>query len=175
SRRPVAGDRAGNGRHRRQRPGLQLSALRPRREPRGVRQGTPEEAVWLKRLVVVAAGAIAAAGVAVALYVVHVRHEGRTIVGSSTVGFHRPRSVHPPRTTPNGVAWATYGRGAARTRSLEGVGLGPPFRKLWTWHGGALLEFPPVVAGGNLFLATFDGRLYALAARTGRAIWRYDS
>src|SRR5204862_467545 len=75
----------------------------------------------------------------------------------------------------SGIAWATYGLGAARTRALEGVGLRPPFRRVWTWHGRALLEFPPVVARGRLFLATFDGRFYALDARTGRAIWRYDS
>jgi outer membrane protein assembly factor BamB len=118
---------------------------------------------------------IAASGVAVAVYIAQVRHQGRTIVGSRTLEFHPRQRVRPPRTTPNGVEWATYGLGAARTRSLEGVGLSPPFRRLWTWHGGALLEFPPVVAGGRLFVATFDGRFYALYARTGRAIWRYDS
>jgi outer membrane protein assembly factor BamB len=129
----------------------------------------------LKRLLVVVAGVVAAACVAVALYVVHVHREGRTIVGSSTIEFQPQQRPRPPRATPNGVVWATYGLGAARTRSLDGVGLRPPFRRLWTWHGGALLEFPPVVAGGRLYLATFDGRFFALDARNGRAIWRYDS
>jgi len=129
----------------------------------------------LKRVLLAAAVAVAAAGVGAAVYLVHVRHEGRTIVGSSTAEFHPRRRVRPPRTTPSGVVWATYGLGAARTRSLTGVGLRPPFRRVWTWHGRALLEFPPVVAGGRLFLATFDGRFYSLDARTGRAVWRYDS
>ena len=68
-----------------------------------------------------------------------------------------------------------YGRGPARLRALDGVGLRPPFHRLWTWHGGALLEFPPVVAGGRLFIATFDGRMYAIDARTGLARWRFDT
>ena len=129
----------------------------------------------MKRLLLVAAVAIAAAGVGVAAYVLHVRHEGRTIVGSSTIEFHPRQVPRRPRPRPSGVVWATYGLGAARTRSLEGVGLRPPFHMVWTWHGRALLEFPPVVAGGRLFLATFDGRFYALDSRTGHAIWRYDS
>ena len=129
----------------------------------------------MKRPLVVVACAVAAAGVALAAYIVHVRHQGRTIVGSNTIEFQPRQQPRRPRATPSGVVWATYGLGAARTRSLEGVGLKPPFRRLWTWHGGALLEFPPVVAGGRLFLATFDGRFYALDARTGRAVWRYDS
>ena len=129
----------------------------------------------MKRLLVAAAVAITAAGVGLAAWIVHVRHAGRTIVGSSTIEFHPRQRPRPRRTTPSGIAWATYGLGAARTRSLEGVRLRPPFRRLWTWHGRALLEFPPVVARDRLYLATFDGRFYALDARTGRAVWRYDS
>jgi outer membrane protein assembly factor BamB len=108
-------------------------------------------------------------------YVLHVRHEGRTIVGSPTVEFHPHPSFRPSRAAGGAVSWSTYGLGPARTRDLEGVGLRPPFRRLWTWHGGSLLEFPPVVAGGRLYISTFDGRFYALDAKTGRAIWRYGS
>jgi outer membrane protein assembly factor BamB len=129
----------------------------------------------LKRLMLVAACAIAAAGTGVAAYVVHVRHEGRTIVGSRTLEFHSRQVPRRPAVQRGRIVWATYGLGPARTRSLDGAGLTPPYRRLWTWHGGALLEFPPVVAGGRLFMPTFDGRFYGLDARTGRAIWRYDS
>jgi outer membrane protein assembly factor BamB len=122
----------------------------------------------LAGLVVLLAACGAAAG-----YVLVVRHEGRDVRGSSTVEF-TPTMLAPaaPRAR---LAWATYGFGPARLRSLAGVGLRPPFRRVWTWHGQALLEFPPAASGGRLFLSTFDGRFYALDARTGRAIWRFDS
>jgi outer membrane protein assembly factor BamB len=129
----------------------------------------------LRRVLLVVAGVAAAAGSALTAYVVHIRHESRTIVGSSTIEFHPHRTTAPAPVRPSGLAWATYGFGPARTHSVDGVGLRPPFRLRWTWHGGALLEFPPVVAGGRLFLSTFDGRFYALDARTGRASWRYGS
>ena len=118
-------------------------------------------------------GALALGGAAVG-YVVHVRHEGRDVRGSTTVEF-APTTVAGTRPAGARLAWPTYGAGPARLRALSGVGLRPPFRRVWTWHGQALLEFPPAVSGGRLFLATFDGRFYALDARTGRAIWRYDS
>jgi outer membrane protein assembly factor BamB len=120
-------------------------------------------------LAVVGAGAVA--------YVVHVRLAGRDVIGSPTVEFHAPtaprRAVH--RAALDQVSWPTYGQGPARLRAVDGVGLRPPFRRLWTWHGRALLEFPPVVADGRLYLSTFDGRFYALDSRTGRAVWRFDS
>jgi outer membrane protein assembly factor BamB len=105
------------------------------------------------------------------------RHEGHDITGSSTIEFRAPHlSVPSPSApAPTAVRWTTYGGGPARLRFLEGTGLRPPFRLLWTWHAQALVEFPPVVAAGRLFVETFDGRLYALDARTGRARWRFDS
>jgi outer membrane protein assembly factor BamB len=36
-----------------------------------------------------------------------------------------------------------------------------------------LLEFPPVVAHGLVYLPTFDGRFYALTAETGRVRWMH--
>ena len=51
----------------------------------------------------------------------------------------------------------------------------PPFRRLWTFHGRHLLEFPPVVGYGSVFEEVFDGRLYSLDPASGRVRWRYDS
>jgi outer membrane protein assembly factor BamB len=133
-----------------------------------------------KRVVLAGACVLVALGAGAAAYVLHVRHAGRDVVGSPTVEF-KPPPIRPPRApkpaarATSSTAWPTYGLGAARLRAVDGVGLRPPFRRLWTWHGGALLEFPPVVARGRLFVVTFDGRFYALDARTGRAIWRWDS
>jgi outer membrane protein assembly factor BamB len=128
-----------------------------------------------RRLLLAGACVIVALGVGAAAFVLYVRHEGRNVVGSPTVEFNRPAPPRPVVHVRHELPWPTYGQGPARLRSVEGVRLRPPFRRLWTWHGGALLEFPPVVADGRLFLTTFDGRFYALDARTGRAVWRWSS
>jgi outer membrane protein assembly factor BamB len=128
-----------------------------------------------RRFVIVGAAVLAALGAGVGVYVLHVRHAGRNVVGSPTVEFHPTPAPKPVRRRAGAISWPTYGLGAARLRAVDGLDLRPPFRRIWTWHGRALLEFPPVVAGGRLFLSTFDGRFYALDARTGRAVWRWNS
>ena len=74
---------------------------------------------------------------------------------------------------------ASPGRRTATTRSGPGLcpafRLRPPFRRLWTFHGRALLEFPPVVGYGRVYITNFDGRLSALDAATGKTVWRYRS
>jgi outer membrane protein assembly factor BamB len=125
--------------------------------------------------VIAGAVVLAALGAGVTVYVLHVRHAGRNVVGSPTVEFHPAPAPKPVLKQRGAITWPTYGLGPARLRAVDGVGLRPPFRRLWTWHGRALLEFPPVVADGRLFLSTFDGRFYSLDARTGRAVWRWSS
>jgi outer membrane protein assembly factor BamB len=126
--------------------------------------------------------AVLAIGVA-AGYVLYLRHEGRNIHGSSTVEFAAPTTVAAPTTgssarrtrTNQTIDWPMYGFDAARLRVATGVTLRPPLRHTWTFHGRALLEFPPAVGYGRVFLTTFDGRTYALDARTGRSDWHDDS
>lgn len=97
--------------------------------------------------------------------------------GSATVEFV-PGDVPAPRPLPAGkagVAWPTYGFDVRRLRYAPGIDLRPPFRRIWTFRGGALLEFPPSIALGRVYLPTFDGRFYALDAETGKPVWRYGS
>ena len=132
----------------------------------------------MRRGTVAAGAALVAVVGCVGGYLLHVEREGRDVTGSSTIEFRPPRPRHaaaPGRRSRQLVAWPSYGRGPARLRAVDGTGLRPPFHRLWTWHGGALIEFPPAVVGGRVFVTTFDGRTYALSAATGRAIWRYDS
>jgi outer membrane protein assembly factor BamB len=91
-----------------------------------------------------------------------------------------PPSVPFPTTTaprPQNAAlpWPTYGADNARLRAVAAPGVRPPFRRLWTFHGRHLLEFPPVVGYGGVFEEVFDGRLYSLDPVKGRVRWRYDS
>jgi outer membrane protein assembly factor BamB len=73
------------------------------------------------------------------------------------------------------VPWPTYGADNARLRAVAAPWLRPPFRRVWTFHGRALLEFPPVVGYGSVFEEAFDGRLYALDPASGRVRWRYNA
>src|SRR5690348_8855809 len=62
-----------------------------------------------------------------------------------------------PKPKPTGAAlpWPTYGAGNARLRTAAAPGVRPPFRRLWTFHGRHLLEFPPVVGYGSVFEEAF--------------------
>jgi outer membrane protein assembly factor BamB len=84
-----------------------------------------------------------------------------------------PATTAPPPRPSAALPWPTYGAGNARLRAVAAPGLRPPFRRLWTFHGKALLEFPPVVGYGSLFEEAFDGRLFAIDPATGRVRWRY--
>src|SRR5262245_59989337 len=82
------------------------------------------------------------------------------------------RPAKPPALSA-ALPWPTYGADNARLRAVAAPQLRPPFRRLWTFHGRALLEFPPSVGYGSLFEETFDGHLYALDPATGKVRWRY--
>jgi len=94
----------------------------------------------------------------------------------------RPPDIHNPEVSfqpqkpkvqkRKTVAWPHYGYDRPRTRYLPAKGVKPPFRKIWRYTDGPLLEFPPVVAGGRLFFVDNNGYAIALDADTGRELWR---
>ena len=43
---------------------------------------------------------------------------------------------------------------------------------MWTLGGRVLLEFPPVMAEGKLFLLKNNGAVYAIDKRTGKPVWK---
>jgi outer membrane protein assembly factor BamB len=96
-----------------------------------------------------------------------------TIRGSTSTEY--TPTVAPPRPIEPHVAWPTYGYDGARGRAPAGLHVRPPFHKLWTFHGHALLEFPPVAGYGKVYITNFDGRLFALDAATGKTLWTYPS
>jgi outer membrane protein assembly factor BamB len=70
------------------------------------------------------------------------------------------------------VSWPLYGYDRARTRYLPAKGIRPPFKKVWRYTDGPLLEFPPVVARGRLFFVDNNGHAIALDADTGKQLWK---
>jgi eukaryotic-like serine/threonine-protein kinase len=83
--------------------------------------------------------------------------------------------VPPPPKQSTSLPWPTYGADNARSRAVTAARLRPPFRRVWTFDGRALLEFPPVVGYGSLVEEGFDGRVHAIDPATGRERWRYYS
>ncbi len=69
--------------------------------------------------------------------------------------------------------WAGYGYSKDRRHYLPAsTNLRPPYWRVWTLGGRTLLEFPPVMAEGKLFLLKNNGAVYAIDKRTGKVRWR---
>jgi outer membrane protein assembly factor BamB len=127
----------------------------------------------MKRFLFLAAAVFLALMAGAAGYVLWVKHEGHDIRGSPTVEFvdTRPPKAAAKALVRSRVYWPTYGFDSSRLRFDPAARLRPPFRRIWTFHGQALLEFPPALAYGRVYLPIFDGRFYALDARTGKRVW----
>jgi len=97
------------------------------------------------------------------------------VKGSSTVEFVTTETEAPtPPADAAGVVWPTFGYVAARTRAAP-FSHAPPLRRVWTFRGRQLLEFPPAVAHGRLYVANNGGVLFAVNAATGRLAWKHES
>jgi outer membrane protein assembly factor BamB len=98
----------------------------------------------------------------------------KEVRGSPTVEFtpvRKPPKAKRPKREVLREPWPTYGYDLARTR-VAGFKLRPPFRVVWTVRTGNILEFPPVIAHGRVFVGQQRGRFFAVDAVTGKVIWR---
>jgi outer membrane protein assembly factor BamB len=129
----------------------------------------------VRRRILLAAGVVVvlAAGAAAGWYL-HVKHASRDIRGSSTVEF-TPTETTPPKPVEPGIAWPVYGHDPEGLRFANGVSLAPPFRRAWTFHARTLVEFPPAIAYGRLFVSNNTGTVFAIGAGNGKKAWSYDS
>jgi outer membrane protein assembly factor BamB len=66
-----------------------------------------------------------------------------------------------------------YGFDATRTRSVA-LALKPPFRPVWRYGAGSLIEFPPSIGYGRLYFSTNAGRFAAVSLKTGKRAWKVD-
>jgi outer membrane protein assembly factor BamB len=127
-----------------------------------------------KAVLALLAALVLVAGAAVAV-VVYRKHAGHDVRGSSTVEFV-PTAIPKPRLPPAApIVWPTFGFDNARLHVGPPSKLRPPFRTDWVAGGRSLLEFPPAIAFGRLFLANGDGQVFALDTSTGRRAWVYDA
>lgn len=124
-----------------------------------------------KRILIGAGVCVLVLGAAAGAYVIVKVRESADVRGSSTVEFVPSAPAPPPPPKRSGVVWEAYRYGPDRLGVAAGVALRPPFRRVWTFRAGSLVEFPPVVAFDRLFFATNAGVLYAISARTGKRAW----
>ena len=84
----------------------------------------------------------------------------------------RPNPKPKPKPRTSLGSWPLYGYDPARTHAAPPLDLHPPFRKVWTVRGDwSLVEFPPVLEHGRLFVGTNHGLVLAVQAATGRVLW----
>ena len=117
------------------------------------------------------------AGAAAAAVVVWKERNPGSIRGSGSTEFvstEEPGATTRPEEVVRQVPWPTYGYDDARTRFVPDFDLRPPYRQIWSKSVGSLLEFPPVVAYGRLYVGTNNGRFFALDKRTGKPDWEKD-
>ena len=118
-------------------------------------------------LALVVLAAVAAAG---GLLYLESKQSELTVGPGAAGGRASPESV----STPSSFVWPTFGYDHARTNYLSSE-LKPPFKRVWKMRPtGELLEFPPSLAKGRLFLVENEARVMALSARTGRKLWKRD-
>jgi outer membrane protein assembly factor BamB len=124
------------------------------------------------RWVLAAAAALAVAlGVTAAVLIFH----SPANVSHPNLSFTAPTAVPKPVPRPPAVdtfEWPRYGYDAARTRYFPAAAsLSPPLRVGWRFNDGALLEFPPVIYHGKLFVLDDDGSARSIDKTTGRVLW----
>ncbi len=68
------------------------------------------------------------------------------------------------------IDWKLFGRVPQRLHYLPSK-LNPPLKKVWDYNDQALIEFPPAIANGRLYLVNKYSNVRALDADTGKVVW----
>jgi outer membrane protein assembly factor BamB len=80
-------------------------------------------------------------------------------------------SAAAARTSGKGlIDWKLFGRVPERTHYLPSK-LDPPLKQVWSYNDQALIEFPPVIARGLLFVVNKYSNVRALDAGSGKVVW----
>jgi outer membrane protein assembly factor BamB len=133
-----------------------------------------------KRQAIFAIGAVLVLSVGAVIAIV-VRHSdgGRPDVrGSSTVEFaptRVPKQAPAQVRHPAAIVWPLFGYDPPRLHVAPITDVRPPFRVAWVAGGTTLLEFPPAIGYGRLFLANGAGHVLAIDTRTGSVAWDHSS
>src|SRR3954452_20766391 len=122
-------------------------------------------------LVVLAVVAVLIAGVVAAIEIHRLQSEP-DIRGSSTEEFTLPTTTAPRPTATPQIQWPQYGLDGEHPRAVS-FALRPPYRRVWWYGAGSLVEFPPAIGFGRLYFSTNSGKFVAVNMETGKRAWKY--
>src|SRR3954471_7605937 len=125
----------------------------------------------MRRVLIVLAVIAVLVTAAIAAIVIHRLQGAGDIRGSSTEEF--TLSTPAPRPPPLGLPWPQYGFDPTHPRAVD-LALRPPFRPVWRYGAGSLVEFPPSIGYNRLYFSTNAGRFAAINMKTGKRAWKLD-
>ena len=109
------------------------------------------------------------AGVAVTGYLTQGRPGDVT---NPDVAFIVDETPPVPREKKNlKVEWPVYGLNDERTKFLPSDRVRPPFKRVWRYDQGTLVEFAPIVVDDKLYAIDNDGVFFSLDAKSGELQW----
>lgn len=98
---------------------------------------------------------------------------GHEDMGSKTKTAHLAPAVAKlaAAIAARGIDWPYFGRIPERTHFIA-TAPEPPFHFLWQFFAKQLLEFPPAVEGGRIYLVNKTGEVYAVRSSDGKQVWK---
>jgi outer membrane protein assembly factor BamB len=96
-----------------------------------------------------------------------------TVTALTLDGVHSSGRSRPAETAaqaPKLTEWKLFGRIPERVHYLP-ADLNPPLKQVWSYNDQALIEFPPAIADGRIYVVNKYSNVRALDAGTGKVIW----
>jgi outer membrane protein assembly factor BamB len=127
----------------------------------------------MKKVLLAAAGVVLLVAAGLLAFALYRKSQSQDVRGSSTEEFVTTQAEpKPPKPTAK-VRWPMYHFDPSRQGNAEKMLVKPPYRPLWFFRAGSLVEFPPAVAYGNLYFANADGVLFAMDIKRVKTSWAY--
>jgi outer membrane protein assembly factor BamB len=127
----------------------------------------------MKKVLLGAAGVVILVAAGLVAFGLYRKHQGEDVRGSSTEEFVTTQAAPKPPPPTAKIRWPMYRFDPTRQGNAEKMLVQPPYRPLWFFRAGSLLEFPPAVAYGRLYFANAKGVLFALATKNVKVRWAY--
>src|SRR5437588_4402151 len=126
---------------------------------------------WRRRRwpLIAVAVVLVGAGVALAVYFAFVKRQGN--VSHPNVEF-TPTTPQKPKLVAETFKWPLYGYTPDRARYLN-ADIRPPYREIWEYKAGSLIEFQPILVNGVLYVVPNNGEARAIDAKTGKKLWAH--
>jgi outer membrane protein assembly factor BamB len=127
----------------------------------------------MRKVLLAAAGVVILVAAGLLAFALYRKSQSQDVRGSPTEEFVTTlEEPKPPKPTAK-VRWPMYRFDPSRQGNAEKMLVKPPYRPLWFFRAGSLVEFPPAVAYGNLYFANADGVLFAMDIKRVKTRWAY--